>query len=155
MAKDGSINILYVDDEDNNLVAFQATFRRYFNVYTANSAKEAEVMLAEKDIHVLITDQRMPVKSGTELLAEAVKKYPKQVRILLTGYSDMEAIIDAVNRGQIFKHLEKPWDEKELKSAIEDAYDIFDRNKQQEQLILEYKSKLDKLNSDFKEKSDS
>ena len=116
------INVLYVDDEDNNLVSFKAGFRRYFNVFTALSAKKAENILSKKDIHILITDQRMPVKSGTELLAEAVKKYPKQVRILLTGYADIEAVKDAVNRGQIFKYLNKPWDVNELKSAIEQGF---------------------------------
>ena len=84
--------------------------------------KKAENILSKKDIHILITDQRMPVKSGTELLAEAVKKYPKQVRILLTGYADIEAVKDAVNRGQIFKYLNKPWDVNELKSAIEQGF---------------------------------
>ena len=83
-----TINVLYVDDEVNNLEAFRATFRRDFNVFTAISAKEAEGILdAENDIHILITDQRMPLKSGTELLAESVRKYPYQIRILLTAHA--------------------------------------------------------------------
>ncbi len=74
MTKHEMINILYVDDEEYNLIYFVAVFRRYFNVFTALSAKEAEVTLAQNDIHVLITDQRMPIKLGTELLADSVKK---------------------------------------------------------------------------------
>ena len=144
------INVLYVDDEQNNLISFKATFRKHFNVFTALSAKEAELVLAKDNIHVLITDQRMPDTLGTELLADAVTKYPKQARILLTGYSDIEAIKDALNRGQILKYLTKPWNEEELKKAIEDGYDNFAENRKLEQLILDYKNKLDNFDSDFK-----
>jgi response regulator RpfG family c-di-GMP phosphodiesterase len=125
MKEDASINVLYVDDEDNNLVAFKASFRRYFNIYTANSASEAEEILSKNIIHVLITDQRMPETLGTELLAKAAKEYPEQVRILLTGFSDIEALKDAVNRGQIFRYLSKPWNDAELKKTIEESYLIY------------------------------
>lgn len=88
MAKHEMINVLYVDDEKNNLISFVSSFRRYFNVFTTLSAKEAEVSLSENDIHVLITDQRMPIKLGTELLAESVKKYPEQARIIITAFNE-------------------------------------------------------------------
>lgn len=120
------INVLYVDDEVNNLQSFIAAFRRHFTIFTALSSKDAELILASNDIHILITDQRMPLKKGTELLAEAVKKTPDQIRILLTGYSDIEAVIDAINNGHIFKYLQKPWNENELRTAIEDGYQLFD-----------------------------
>ena len=84
--KDEEIRILYVDDEENNLFAFKAAFRRYFMVYTTVSADEAKIILAKNEIHVLITDQRMPGTLGTELLAEVVKEYPDQIRILLTAW---------------------------------------------------------------------
>ena len=101
------INVLYVDDEENNLVAFKATFRRNFKVFTALSAVDAKNILAENEIHVLITDQRMPVTTGSELLAQAVLDYPDQIRILLTGYSDIDALKDAINLGQIYCYLQK------------------------------------------------
>lgn len=125
LATDETINVLYVDDEIHNLDPFKAVFRRYFNVFIALSAKEAELILAKNNIHVLITDQRMPETLGTELLAEAVIKYPAQTRILLSAYTDPEAIIDAINRGQIFKYLQKPWNEAELRKAIEKGYEMF------------------------------
>ena len=86
---------------------------------------DAEIILAENDIHVLITDQRMPGTLGTELLAKAAIDFPDQTRVLLTGYSDIEALKDAVNRGQIFRYLQKPWIDDELKKTIEDSYNVY------------------------------
>ena len=121
MAKQLLINVLYVDDEVHNLQAFQATFRRSCNVFTANSAMEAEVILAENDIHVLITDQRMPVKTGTQLLAETINKYPDQVRILVTAFADVKCMEDAIKKGYVYKILKKPWDHETLQQAIEEG----------------------------------
>lgn len=135
MTNTKAINVLYVDDEANNLQSFAAAFRRDFTVFTALSAKDAELILSSNDIHVLITDQRMPVKTGTELLAEAVKKNPDQIRILLTGYTDIEALIDAINNGHIFKYLQKPWNEDELKTAIQDGYKLFDLKRREKELL--------------------
>jgi response regulator RpfG family c-di-GMP phosphodiesterase len=155
MVKDETINILYVDDEANNLKAFKASFRRYFTVYLAKSAKDAEVILAKKKIHILITDQRMPVTLGTELLAEAVKKYPEQIRILLTAFSDDKAVQVAVNKGYIFKALQKPWNHDELKKEIEDGYEEFSllskRNILSKQLHIENQD----LSFALKQKEDS
>lgn len=127
------INVLYVDDDLNNLKSFKAGFRRFFHIYTALSAKEAEDILSENEIHVLITDQRMPVKLGTELLADSVKKYPEQARILLTAYADIKCLEQAINKGHVFRYFEKPWDADLLKVAIEEGHDMF---------ILERKRKI-------------
>lgn len=121
MVKNIIINVLYVDDELHNLQAFNATFRRTCNVFTAISAEEAEVILAENDIHVLITDQRMPVKTGTELLAETSKKYPDQIRILMTAFADVKCMEDALKKGHVYKIFKKPWDQSALMQAIEEA----------------------------------
>lgn len=134
MSDQSNIHVLYVDDEENNLVAFKAAFRRNFTVFTAISAAEGQKVLAENEIHVLITDQRMPGTLGTELLAQAVKDYPDQIRILLTGFSDIEAIKDAINRGQIYHYLQKPWKDDELKETIENAYKIYHLKKKQQEL---------------------
>lgn len=134
------IHVLYVDDEENNLTSFKASFRRFFLIDTATSAEQAKIILDNNTIHVLITDQRMPGTLGTELLAQAVIDFPNQVRVLLTGYSDIEALKDAVNRGQIFRYLTKPWNNEELKKTIEDSYKIYHIKKEQqdknEKLIL-------------------
>lgn len=121
MAKEIIINVLYVDDEEHNLQAFKATFRKFFNVFIANSAKEAELILAANDIHVLITDQRMPLKTGTELLAETTKKYPDQIRILLTAFADVNCMEDAIKKGHVYRILKKPWDQTSLQEAIEEG----------------------------------
>jgi response regulator RpfG family c-di-GMP phosphodiesterase len=134
MSEESNINVLYVDDEDNNLQAFKASFRRIFNVFTAISADEGKKILSQHEIHVLITDQRMPGTLGTELLAQAVKDYPDQIRILLTGFSDIEAIKDAINRGQIYHYLQKPWNDQELKETIENAYKVYHLKKKQKEL---------------------
>ena len=128
------IKVLYVDDEENNLSAFKASFRRQFTVFTAISADEALKVLSENDIHILITDQRMPGTLGTELLAQALKDNPDQIRILLTGFSDIEAITDAINRGQIYRYLSKPWVDEHLIQTIQDAYIVYNLKKKQQEL---------------------
>jgi response regulator RpfG family c-di-GMP phosphodiesterase len=134
MDEQSTINVLYVDDEENNLLAFKASFRRNFTVFTAISADEGKKILAENEIHVLITDQRMPGTLGTELLAHAVKDNPDQIRILLTGFSDIEAIKDAINRGQIYHYLQKPWNDNDLRETIENAYKVYHLKKKQQEL---------------------
>jgi response regulator RpfG family c-di-GMP phosphodiesterase len=120
------INVLYVDDEENNLKPFIATFRRDFNVFTALSAKEAEVILNNvKDIHVIITDQKMPDTLGTELLVDVVKKYPKQTRIILTAFPEDKDVQDAEMTQLIYCAISKPWDVDKLKRLIIDGYDMF------------------------------
>lgn len=141
MINTDTINVLYVDDEPGNLTAFTASFRRHFTVFTAISADAANVILAENDIHILITDQRMPDKTGTELLAETVKKYPDQVRILLTGYTDVEALEDAINVGHIYKYLKKPWNDVLLKASIEEAFSIFDLRRREKELLKQLREK--------------
>lgn len=119
------ISILYVDDEANNLIAFRATFRTKYKVFTALSGLEGLDVLSKNDIQIIITDQRMPNMTGVEFLEQVIEKYPLPIRILLTGYTDMSAIIDAVNKGSIFQYLNKPWDEEELEAVIEKAYEIY------------------------------
>ena len=129
------IRILYVDDEVNNLVSFKASFRRSFKIFTASSANEGMDILGKEDIHVIITDQRMPVITGVSFLESVIKKYPDPVRILMTGYSDIEAIIDAINKAQVFKCIAKPWNDKELLKSINEAYGVYCRNKEKNNLI--------------------
>ncbi len=119
------INILYVDDEINNLISFKATFRVKYNVFTAISGEEAIKLLETQEMNVIITDQRMPNMTGVEFLESILEKYPDPMRVLLTGYADMNAVIDAVNKGKIFHYLTKPWNEEELDMTIKRAYEIF------------------------------
>lgn len=136
---DKVVNVLYVDDETNNLNSFKAEFRKNFNVFTAGSAKEAEPILAKHIIHVLITDQRMPETLGTELLSDAVKKYPYQTRILLSAYVEDDMVKESEMRGLIYAAIGKPWDADLLKKYIEEGYDIFYHKVAQQQLVLKLK----------------
>jgi len=122
---DNKITILYVDDEENNLFSFKATFRIKYNVITALSGDEALRILYNNRIHIIITDQRMPEMTGVEFLERVLEKYPDPMRILLTGYADMGAVVDAVNKGKIFHYLAKPWNEEELNITIKRAYDKY------------------------------
>lgn len=119
------IAVLYVDDEENNLVSFKANFRIKYQVYTALSGDEALQIMASKPIDIVITDQRMPNMTGVEFLEKVLEKFPDPMRILLTGYADMTAVVDAVNKGKIFHYLAKPWDEEELDMTIKRAYEVY------------------------------
>jgi len=116
------ISILYLDDELNNLVAFKAGFRSVFKVFTANNVVEALQVLNGNEIHVIISDQRMPDMTGVEFFEHILYKHPDPVRILLTAYSDISDVIKAINKGQIFRYIEKPWDHNRMIEAIESAY---------------------------------
>jgi response regulator RpfG family c-di-GMP phosphodiesterase len=116
------IVVLYVDDEQNNLFSFQATFRLTFKVFTAASGEEALSFLETRGVHVIISDQRMPQMTGVELFEKIQEKHPDPIRILLTGFADMKAVIDAVNKGKIFHYLTKPWNEEELTMTMQRAY---------------------------------
>jgi DNA-binding NtrC family response regulator len=128
------VGVLYVDDEINNLISFKAAFRRNFNIYTAQSAAEGIQVLAADEIGVIITDQRMPVTTGIEFLESILPLYPDTIRILLTGFSDVNAVMDAINRGQVYKYLVKPWQNDELKIYIQNAIEIYQLRKDNKEL---------------------
>jgi response regulator RpfG family c-di-GMP phosphodiesterase len=119
------ISILYLDDEENNLFSFKATFRLKFKVYTAINGDDALAILAAQTVHIIITDQRMPGMTGVEFLEKVIPVYPDPIRMLLTGYADMGAVIDAVNKGQIFLYMTKPWNEAELEMNINKGYEAY------------------------------
>ena len=139
---DKKIDILYVDDEENNLISFKATFRFKYNIMIAPSAAAAMKILESKPVQIIITDQRMPDMTGIEFLEKVIEKYPEPVRVLLTGYADMNAVIDAVNKGKIYHYLSKPWSEQELDETIKKAYEVYRAN----QDIKDMNSKLEVSN---------
>lgn len=116
-----SVNILYVDDEESNLTSFKSAFRHYFNIYTAKSGVEGLQVMQEHTIHIVLTDQRMPDMSGIQFLETVMNEYPNVIRMVLTGYADMNAVIEAINTGRVYSYITKPWDELELKSILDGA----------------------------------
>lgn len=119
--------VLYVDDEPINLRVFEANFRTRFRIITCTEGKAALEILQQPgtDVAVLISDQRMPGMSGVELLEKARSLAPDVRRMLITAYSDMQAVMDAVNRGQVIRYFVKPWVKEELAAALEDAVGIY------------------------------
>lgn len=113
--------VLFVDDERANQVVFKASFRRNFDIRVATSAREAITILEETPIDVLVTDNRMPGMSGVELCGIVARTHPWVPRILVTGYSELEAAVDAINEGGVSRYLAKPWNPDELRSIIREA----------------------------------
>jgi class 3 adenylate cyclase len=111
--------ILYVDDEENNLTVFEAAFEDWYDVHTALSGADALRIMGERPIHVLVTDMRMPGMNGVELLERVLPDHPDVTRIVLTGYTDVDSIIRAINQGQVHQYVTKPWDERELRMIID------------------------------------
>jgi signal transduction histidine kinase len=124
---DGERNkILIVDDELPNLQSFKATFRRIYNVYTAQSAEEGfNILLEEPDICVVVSDHKMPVKTGVEFLEDLKNLYPEMIRIVLTGYADLESTRDAINKASVYRFLNKPWNEADLAGTLASAVELF------------------------------
>ncbi|MEG4119377.1 SpoIIE family protein phosphatase [Microcoleus sp. N9_B4] len=129
---DGSkLKLMVVDDEPDNLDLLYRTFRRDFQVYKADSALSAlEVLDEQGEMAVIISDQRMPEMNGTEFLGKTVERFPDTIRILLTGYTDVEDLVEAINSGQVFKYITKPWNPEELKLVINQASDTYKYYKQ-------------------------
>lgn len=149
MGKKG-FNILYVDDEEQNLISMKATFRKDYNVFTAKSGKEGLQVMKNNEIHMVVTDQRMPGMTGVEFLEVVVPEYPDTIRILLTGFSDVEAIIGAINSGRVFRYITKPWDENELRMTFENGRQLFDLQKRNNVLLKELKQKVEEQEKTLK-----
>ena len=123
--------MLVVDDEPDNLDLLYRTFRRDFNVLKAESGIQAlEVLASEGEVAVIISDQRMPEMKGTEFLSKTVPQFPDTVRIILTGFTDIEDLVDAINSGQVYKYITKPWDPNELKAVVQRAAETYEVLKQ-------------------------
>jgi putative nucleotidyltransferase with HDIG domain len=119
--------VLFVDDEPNILRAIQRVLRNErMTVLTATSAEEAVNILAHTEVHAVVSDQDMPGTSGVELLAQVRDHHPAIVRMMLTGYTAMDIAVQAINRGEIFRLIMKPWNEEELKTILRQAFDHSD-----------------------------
>jgi len=114
--------ILYVDDETINLELLQLTFMEKFDVITAESAEEGLSLLAlNPDIHVIISDLRMPVMNGLDFIKEIKQQYPDKVCMLLTGFLETDVMLEGFNKELIFRYIMKPWKRAELEHAIREA----------------------------------
>lgn len=126
--------LLIVDDESPNLRLLERLFRHDFNCLTASSGEEAIRLLSQHDVAILITDQRMPQMSGIELLQRTAELRPHMARILLTGYTDVEALVEAINCGLVHRYVTKPWNNEDLKQKVSRALEEYENNKKRHAL---------------------
>jgi diguanylate cyclase (GGDEF)-like protein len=133
MSIDNKHTILLIDDEPEILSSLTRLLRKEHQVLIANSAVEGLKLMSQTEVHIILSDQRMPGMEGVEFFSLAKGKYPNAIRLLLTGYADLENVIDAINAGNIYRYLVKPWNPEELLATIRDAcqkYDLIIQNNQ-------------------------
>ncbi|MBP6631162.1 MAG: sigma-54-dependent Fis family transcriptional regulator [Kofleriaceae bacterium] len=129
--------VLVVDDEQDNLDAFRFNFRKVFELLTAQSGPEALALLADHDVAVIITDQRMPKMTGVELLREAQSIRPDAVGIILTAFTDVDVLIEAINLGQVYRYITKPWEAKEVRGVLQYALERFHLTRENKRLAAQ------------------
>ncbi len=148
--------LLIVDDEVDVLDSLRYLFHRKYRVLTAESGARALEMLRDEEVQVILSDQRMPGMSGDVLLGHAQKLYPDAVRMLFTGYADLDAVIRAVNEGHIYRYIVKPWDPSELESIVGQAVEQYELLAERKRLIAELRganARLTELNTSLAEAS--
>jgi diguanylate cyclase (GGDEF)-like protein len=148
-------SLLVVDDEPYILPTLSAMLANDFEVHTADSAEAGQQVFAERDIHVVLTDQRMPRMTGVQFLEWVRARFPKTIRLLMTGYAELEDAVDAINRGQVYHYLLKPWRPEELQIILRNAGDKFRSERNREQLMDELQranEKLHQLNAELEQR---
>ncbi len=139
--------ILCVDDEVDNVDALERLFRKKFKVFKATSGPEAISILDENPVTVIISDQRMPEMTGVEFLSRSLKIQPNTIRILLTGYTDIDSVIDAINSGQVYRYVTKPWDPVDLTTAVDRAVERYELQEEIKRKNIELEKALEELKS--------
>jgi response regulator RpfG family c-di-GMP phosphodiesterase len=137
--------LLVIDDEMDVCDSVHDLLRRNYRVLKARCAEEGLKLMQENEVHIIMTDQRMPKGSGVELLTTAFRGQPRAVRMLFTGYADLDSIIQAINQGHIFKFLKKPWQPEELEEAVAEAAAEHDRLIAQIELLQHLQTQLHHL----------
>jgi DNA-binding NtrC family response regulator len=128
--------IMVVDDEPANLRLLDRLFRNDYEVVVANSGAEALRLLQQHDVALILTDQRMPDMTGIELLQRTAGLRPHLVRIIVTGYTDVETLVEAINSGQVYKYVTKPWNNEELRLTISRALEHYETTKARHELEM-------------------
>ena len=150
---DYQYTVLCVDDEENILSALKRVLRKEsYRVLTASSGADGLKILKENDVHVVVSDQRMPEMSGTEFLAKVKEKYPDTIRIVLTGYTEVDSITESINRGYIYKFILKPWNDQNLKLEIKqglEQYALVQSNKRLHEEVLQRNEELKRINENL------
>ncbi|RME16577.1 MAG: hybrid sensor histidine kinase/response regulator [Bdellovibrio sp.] len=138
-------NILIVDDEQDNLDALERLFRKKYQVFKAISGEKGLEILKNQDVSLIISDQRMPQMQGVEFLRRSIETHPEAIRILLTGYTDVESIIGAINTGEVYRYINKPWDPVDLVNTVDKAIERFELRMELEKKNKELQAALKEL----------
>ena len=142
--------ILYVDDDKENLRTFRRLFRKYYHILLAESGEEGLQILREHaPIPLIITDQRMPEMTGIEFLNHSIRISPESIRIIITGFTDVQALIDAINTGRVYRYITKPWDEQELYVTMKRAVESYELKMQHSQLLIDLRKKNEALEHSY------
>lgn len=136
---------LVVDDEPDILDAIQRLFRKDYRVLTARSAAEALEIVERESIQVVMSDQRMPITSGIELLARLHQTRPEIVRVLFTGYSNIDHVIDAINEGHVYRYISKPWKPAELRLFVAQAFEYYSSRKERTELVEQLRAANERM----------
>lgn len=152
--KDKKYSLLYVDDEATNLRVFKSNFRKYFNVFTTTDPNEAIDILADNEIQIIVTDQRMPQMTGTELLEKILPDHPDLIKIILTGFTDIEAIKDGINRCGIYKYITKPWNFDEMKGVLDRGLESYQKAVDSEEHVKDLEDTNVELESKVKARTE-
>jgi DNA-binding NtrC family response regulator len=134
--------ILIVDDEAEVSYSLRALLRREFEVHTAESEYQAFQVLNWHPIHVILADQRMPGRTGVDLLGRVRREFPDVVRLLFTGYADIGAVIDAINKGHVYRYISKPWEPEEMRLVLHEACERYDRAQERKHLLADMRGYL-------------
>ncbi len=148
-----SHTIMYVDDEEHNLRVFRSSFRRHFNVITHSDPLEALETIRTKGVDILVTDQRMPNMTGTQLIETIRSEFPDLISIIITGYSDIDAVTDAINKCGIHRYITKPYDQQELKSTFDEAIKLEQLKKDKEELLTKVEGNNKQLETQVEERT--
>ncbi|MFA5677336.1 MAG: response regulator [Pseudomonas sp.] len=130
------VRILFVDDEERILRTLAMQFRRHYQVFTESDPQKVMALLQQQPMDIVVSDQRMPGMSGSQLLAQVQQDYPHTLRILLTGYSDLEAAVEALNSGGIFRYLTKPWVTSEMVATLAQASNMVLRQRASQSNVM-------------------
>lgn len=147
--------LLLVDDEPNIINALKRTLRRDgYSIFTANGAEEALNLLADQKVALIISDQRMPQMSGVEFLRKVKELYPKTVRLVLSGFTDLESVTSAINEGAIYRFMTKPWDDELLRKNVREAFEYHEMEQENQRLTRELQhsnNELSRLNQSLEQ----
>ncbi len=148
--------LLLVDDEENITSSLVRLLRRDgYHILRANSGEGGLELLAQNEVGVIISDQRMPGMNGVEFLSKVRETYPDTVRIVLSGYTELNSVTDAINRGAVYKFLTKPWEDELLRANVEEAFQRYEMRRENARLALELETanqELIKINRELEQR---